>query len=137
MTIYFEWKSGMSVEEENIDKQHQKLLEQLNKIIDAMVFGVTSKEVQEAVSFFEGYFKEHFFYEESYMEKHNYPFLGEHKTRHADFIKKYFSFKEKLNSDFKHNELIIEIEAYLGKWWIEHIGKEDQEYHNFIKKLDD
>lgn len=132
MINYFEWTKDMSVDEDNIDYQHQQLLEQLNKIIDVMFLGTKSKEVSEAVSFFEKYYKEHFSYEEYYMEKHNYPALEEHKSKHGDFIKKYFAFKEKLGKGVKLDELTMEIEKYLGKWWIEHIGREDQKYRLFL-----
>lgn len=134
MKIYFEWTKNMSVEEGNIDHQHQKLLDQLNKVIDAMVFGVDSKEVHEAVNFFDKYCKEHFSYEEHYMKEHSYPYIEEHKNKHQEFSGKYIVFKEKLNSGMSAEQLITEIETYLGKWWIEHIGKEDQKYHSFIKE---
>jgi hemerythrin-like metal-binding protein len=132
MKINFQWTKDMSVDENNIDHQHQRLLEQLNKVIEAMVFGTSSKEVSEAVSFFDQYFREHFVYEENYMREHRYPALEEHKVQHGDFIKKYFAFKDKLDSGTNSDKLIMEIETYLGKWWIEHIGKEDQKYHYFI-----
>jgi hemerythrin-like metal-binding domain len=132
MSIYFEWTKNLSVGESHIDNQHQKLLAQVNKIIEAMVFGATSKEVVEAVSFFDEYVKEHFSYEEDYMRKNNYPGLEEHKKRHQEFKKNNFSFKEKLNAGVSPRELIMDIETYLGQWWITHIGKEDKKYHNFI-----
>ena len=132
MKINFKWTKEMSVGEEHIDHQHQRLLEQLNKVIDAIVFGATPKEVFEAVDFFNKYFREHFSYEEKYMQENNYPGLEEHKNKHEDFVKKYFIFKDKLDRGDDSGELIMEIETYLGQWWIEHIGKEDQKYHHFI-----
>lgn len=134
MTLYFKWKEDMSVGEVNIDHQHEQLLEQLNKVIDSMVFGVKSKEAKEAIDFFDKYFKEHFSYEEEYMSKHNYPEIIEHKKKHQEFIDKYLIFKEKLDKGVNESNLITEIEIYLGKWWIEHIGIEDQKYHFYINK---
>lgn len=123
----------MSVGENHIDSQHEKLLSQLNKIIYVISFGSTYKEVTEALSFFDEYVKEHFAYEENYMERHGYPKLHEHKRRHKDFVSNYLSFKKKLKSGVEPRELIVEIKTYLGQWWIKHISKEDQMYHIFIK----
>jgi hemerythrin len=120
------------VGEDHLDNQHKKLLAQVNKVIEAMVFGATSKEVSEAISFFDEYITEHFSDEEDYMRKHNYPNLKEHQEKHQDFIKSYFSFKEKLKSGVEPRELIMDIETFLGQWWITHIGKEDRKYHIFI-----
>ena len=33
MSIYFKWNKEMSVDEDHIDKQHKRLLGQINKII--------------------------------------------------------------------------------------------------------
>jgi hemerythrin-like metal-binding protein len=135
MSIHFEWTKNMSVGESHIDEQHQKLLSQLNKIIDAMVVGVKSKETSEAINFFDEYIKEHFSYEEYYMQEYSYPFLREHIKKHEDFIKNYVAFLDKLNSGVNANELITEVETYLGEWWVNHIGKEDQQYHQFIDSI--
>ena len=132
MSIYFEWTEDMSVGEDHIDNQHQKLLLQINKIIYAMTFGATSKEVSEAVHFFDEYVNEHFTYEEKYMKEHNYPDFDEHKKRHKDFAKNNLDFKKRLKSGIEPRELILDIETYIGQWWLKHIGQEDKKYHDFI-----
>ena len=101
-----------------------------------MVFGgVNSKEVSEAVGFFDEYIREHFSYEEEYMLKHHYPEIKKHIEKHHAFADNYISFKERLNGGAKLNDLIMEIEKYLGEWWIEHIGKEDKKYHDYIENV--
>jgi hemerythrin-like metal-binding protein len=132
MSIYFEWTKDMSVGEDHIDNQHQKLLLQINEIIHAMTFGATSKEVSEAIHFFDGYVNDHFSYEEEYMRKYNYPEFDEHRGRHKEFILNNLSFKKKLNSGVSPRELILDIETYIGQWWLKHIGQEDKKYHDFI-----
>jgi hemerythrin len=135
MTIYFKWTKDMSVGEDHIDHQHQELLEQLNKIIEVMISGAQPKEVSEAVDFFDRYYQEHFSYEEHYMKENNYTFLEEHQGKHKEFMDKYIAFKNRLEGGSRLNELVLEIETYLGQWWIEHIGKEDQKYHHFINGI--
>jgi hemerythrin len=135
MSIYFEWTKDMSVGEDHIDNQHQTLLLQINKIIHTMTFGATSKEVAEAVKFFDEYVKEHFSYEEEYMKKHNFPDFDEHKKRHEEFAQNNLNFKKRLKSGVEPRELILDIETYIGQWWIKHIGKEDKKYHDFIDNM--
>ncbi|MBI3888202.1 hemerythrin family protein [Candidatus Nomurabacteria bacterium] len=136
MSTYFRWIESMSVGESDIDKQHQRLLSQVNKIEDAISFGATSKEVAEALEFFDKYIQEHFSYEESYMKEHNYPYLEEHKKEHENFIKNNSLFKEALKRGLNPRELILDVETYLGQWWMKHICKVDKKYHDFISELE-
>ena len=129
MQIHFEWTETMSVGEPIIDAQHQKLLAQLNKVIDAMVSDVGSKEVVDALAFFEQYMNEHFSYEEKYMLEHSYAELEEHKKKHQSFKDKYSDFKNKLDAGTTPGQVLIGIEEFLGEWWLEHIGHEDRKYY--------
>lgn len=132
MSVYFEWKESMSVGEPTIDAQHQRLLAQVNKVIEAMVFGINSKEVAEAMSFFDSYINEHLTYEENYMQRRSYLDLDKHKQKHQDFRKKYAEFNEKLKAGKTSSELLIEMEEFLGNWWLSHIGYEDKKYHDAL-----
>jgi hemerythrin-like metal-binding protein len=127
--IHFDWTEDMSVGESTIDAQHQRLLSQLNKVIDAMVFGEASKEVAEALKFFEQYINEHLAYEEDYMQRRGYRDIDEHKKKHQDFRDKYADFKKKLDAGTTPESVLVEIEGFLGEWWLEHIGHEDRKYY--------
>lgn len=129
LNTHFDWTEKMSIGESTIDAQHQRLLSQLNKVIDAMMFGAESKEVAEALSFFEQYIKEHLAYEEDYMQRHGYFDLDEHKKKHQNFRDNYADFKKKLDSGMTPANVLVEIEGFLGNWWIEHIGDEDRKYY--------
>ncbi len=124
----------MSVGESTIDAQHQRLLSQLNKVIDAMGFGEASKEVAEALRFFEQYINEHLAYEENYMQQHGYRGIDEHKKKHKDFRDRYADFKKKLDSGTTPESVLVEMEGFLGNWWIEHIGHEDRKYYLALRE---
>ena len=133
MTIHFKWKENFSVGDEVIDAQHKKLLAQINKILDAVVFGVEANDVQaKMIPFLDQYIKEHFSYEEEYMKKIGYPHLDEHVKMHGDFIQMYYKFKSEFNDGTNKDKLISDIESYVGEWWINHIGKEDKKYHLYL-----
>ena len=129
MNIHFEWTEDMSVGESASDAQHQKLLSQVNKLIDAMASGAASTEVAEALNFFEQYINEHLAYEEAYMQRRGFVDLEAHKKIHQSFRKKYADFKTKLNSGLVADDVLVEMEGFLGQWWIEHIGYEDKKYY--------
>lgn len=133
MSIFFEWTESISVGNEVIDNQHKKLLAQVNKIINAMAFGTDSKELKGIINFFDDYIKEHFSYEEEYMKKIGFPNIEEHKQKHFDFIEKYNKFKNDFEQNVEKEKLIMEMEKYIGEWWIEHIGKEDKKYQLFLE----
>ena len=130
--IHFTWTEDMSVGEKTLDAQHQKLLAQLNKVIDALSFGPSSKEVDEALHFFEEYVTEHLTYEEDYMQRRGFHDLEVHKAKHQVFRDKYKDFKDKLASGKLSTNDLIHIEQFLGRWWIEHISYEDQRYHQTL-----
>lgn len=132
MQIHFEWNEGLSVGEATIDTQHQKLLAQVNELIDAMVYGADSKEVASAVAFLGQYADEHLVYEEAYMERLGFKDLAHHKTIHDDFRKKYSEFKTRLEAGKTPENVLIEMEGFLGQWWLGHIGYEDRKYHEAL-----
>jgi hemerythrin len=133
MTIYFEWTKDISVCEEIIDNQHKQLLEQINKVLNAVVFGVESFKIkEETIEFLGRYIKEHFSYEEEYMKKIGYPEMKEHIKKHHRFIIKYNKIKDEYIHGSDKDTLLLEIEKYVGSWWIEHIGKEDKKYHLYL-----
>jgi hemerythrin-like metal-binding protein len=132
-TAHFEWTPNMSVGESTIDAQHQKLLSQLNTVIDAMALGSNSAEVANALKFFEQYVNEHLAYEETYMRRHEYAELDAHKKAHEGFRRKYAEFKKQFDSGTTPFLLLVDMEGFLGQWWIEHIGHEDRKYYLAFK----
>ena len=133
MSIHFEWTKEISVDNEVIDGQHKRLLDQINKILDEIVSGVDHVKVKEAIEFLDKYIQEHFTYEENYMMSINYPHLEEHKKFHYEFIQKYYKFKEDFKTGVDNKALLVEIEGYIGNWWLNHIGKEDKKYKLFLE----
>ena len=134
MKYLFEWSPAISVHENTIDTQHQRLLGQVNTLLSYIVAEKESSIVNDAVTFLDKYINEHFSYEEKYMRDHNYPDINTHLKLHDDFIENYKTFKDKLNAGVSKDILALEIEQYIGNWWLTHIGVEDKKYADFIEK---
>lgn len=128
----FKWTKEISVHEAVIDLQHQRLLDQVNKLIDATLNKFDYDVLAEAVKFFDDYINEHFHYEENYMKSMRYPAIGSHLEMHKDFIDHYNSFKKEI--DVRGNpKTLFEMETYIGNWWLNHIGIEDKKYAVFLE----
>jgi len=136
MRYLFEWTPAISVGDETIDKQHQKLLNELNVLLSNLFAGSSDKIINEAVSFLSEYIDGHLAYEEKYMEEHKYPEIDFHKSLHRGFMDQYEVFKKRLAAGASKKELILEIEEYIGSWWIHHISIEDKKYAVFIQQME-
>jgi hemerythrin len=133
MNIGFEWTPDISVNNATIDTQHQELLAHINTLL-AIVSGVESEEtLEETIAFLDRYIAEHFLYEEAYMEESSYPDIEAHKKIHADFNEQYEIFKKKLRDSGPSQSLVLDVETYLGTWWINHIGVDDKKYALWIE----
>jgi hemerythrin len=131
--VKFEWSPDISVGDDDLDRQHQMLLGQINSLIDYVADGMRGELVDDAILFLDRYINEHFVDEEAYMRKHNYPHIDEHIELHRGFADKYVRLKEKLEKGVTIPILIADIEIYLGRWWLEHIGVEDKKYALFVE----
>jgi len=125
----------MSVFDEKIDAQHQKLLNQVNVMLSSILGGKGHETVHDAINFLDKYIFEHLAYEEVYMSEHKYPDIENHKKMHRDFIEHYKKFKKNFEAGASKEVLALDIEQYIGNWWIEHIGVEDKKYALFVKNL--
>ena len=124
----------MSVGDETIDAQHQKLLKEIDVLLSAFITNSSDMKISEAINFLSAYITEHLAYEESYMEKHHYPEIEFHKSLHRNFIDHYELFKKEITNEIPKQELISEIAEYIGKWWLQHILIEDKKYALFIQQ---
>lgn len=130
------WDPSLSVDEETIDNQHQKLLTKIDELLSAMQKNKGEPIILEIIGFFQKYADEHFTYEEKYMAEHNYPQLEEHKSLHKEFIKKYQVFKERFTNEGATKDLMVQVQNFLLKWWLNHIELEDHKYYVYIKEME-
>ena len=80
------WTPKMSVGEKNIDNQHKRLINELNRLHSNLHQESSLSQNRELIHFLDKHINEHFVYEENYMKKHDYPKLTEHHKSHHGFI---------------------------------------------------
>jgi hemerythrin len=131
----FEWTPSMSVNEVKIDLQHKQLLNQVNVVLSELLNKLDNDTVKKAVDFLSNYIETHLKFEEEYMVANSYPNFDMHKQAHTDFIVHYEEFKKRFEGGADQNELALEIEQYIGNWWVHHIGEVDHKYAEYIASI--
>gem|GEM_PF-1532668 len=125
------WDDSFSVGQDRIDKDHQKLIQLLNKTTHK---SLPKAEINDIILDLIRYTQYHFAREEALMESINYPALTEHREQHRLFILKV----EKMAGKWFNQqtaETLAELRRLLSKWLIEHICKSDSEIGVFIESV--
>jgi hemerythrin len=127
---FINWDNSYSVNIPGIDRQHQKLIQMINDLNDAMRQGkgndVVGKLIRELVSYTETHFRN----EEDYFERFGYPDTAAHTLEHANFVKKIAQFEDDYHSG--HLSLSIDIMRFLSDWLLRHISGSDMRYAPYL-----
>jgi hemerythrin-like metal-binding domain len=127
---HLQWSDELSVGVEVIDKQHQRIIEYVNKLHDNLHDRETLKDVLEDTI---EYTESHFGFEEEMMAEAGYPYLRAHKRIHDLFIRRVARYKERFLAG---EDIAEELHDTLVRWLITHIKSEDANYGpSLIKKF--
>jgi len=124
------WDESFSVNNEEIDKQHKKWIAIMNELHDSLMEGnINEYKTVNTIESMKEYVRDHFTYEEEYMQKINYPDLALHKNIHSKF---YVQVSDYYN-DIKSGRIVLttEIMKILINWLKNHILIEDKKYSIF------
>jgi hemerythrin len=87
------WTDSFSVKVTEIDTQHKKLIELINKLYDAMKVGKSKDVMGEILNNLISYTATHFKTEEKYFDLYSYPEKEIHKAGHKQFVETVTKFK--------------------------------------------
>ena len=126
------WNPSYSVKVAESDRQHQKLIDMINELNDAMAKGKGRDVLAGILDGLLLYTQTHFAMEERYFDQLKYPDAAEHKGQHAAFIKKIKEFRD----GFAKNtlNLTINVMDFLSDWLIKHICGTDKKYSDFFNQ---
>lgn len=124
------WSLDLSVNVQEIDHQHQKLVQMLNELHDSMTKTSSKETLAPVLKGLVDYAVVHFGFEESYFDRFDYPDKEAHKREHRDFIKKVVDFRK----EFDSGRLLISMELmdFLKNWLVNHIQGTDKKYGPFL-----
>lgn len=116
-----------------IDKEHQELIEAVNKLLEACSEGKGRASMDETINFLNNYVNQHFSHEEQLQVRCRYPGL----TAHRAFHEKYKQTLKEITSRISESGPTI---AELGKLnkhislLISHISTEDKKLGAFLNQ---
>ena len=127
-----QWDQSLAVGVHEIDGQHQKLVQMICDLHEAMRTGKGKGQVEQILTELENYSVEHFGYEEKLMEQHKYPGYLNHRKEHEAFVDKVIAF----GNDFRANRaaLTTEVMNFLKNWLVGHIKGTDKKYSSFFNE---
>jgi hemerythrin len=134
MSIGWEWSDNLATGVTEIDNQHKEIFSRAGKLSAACSEGKGKEEVLRLLLFLEDYIKEHFAAEERLQLRHGYPEYAAHKSQHT----RYISDVARLTTAFREEgatlSLVIMTNKTLASWLVQHIGKTDREFANYLRE---
>ncbi|WP_428559857.1 MAG: bacteriohemerythrin [Solidesulfovibrio sp. DCME] len=127
-----QWDDSLAVGLREIDSQHQKLVQMICDLHEAMRSGKGKHQVEAILRELEEYAVEHFGYEEKLMEQYKYPGYLNHRKEHDKFVDQVIAF----GNDFRANKaaLTTEVMNFLKNWLVGHIKGTDKKYGPFFNE---
>ncbi|MBF0474087.1 MAG: hemerythrin family protein [Nitrospirae bacterium] len=127
--ITFDEKITVHIKE--IDDHHQTLVRLINELYDAVVEGKGEETVSVVLPELINYTMYHFFAEEDYMVKYEYPKYHDHKMEHAKLIDQTLELYERYNEGVKISNAVLD---FLKDWLNGHIMGLDIELGHFLQE---
>ncbi len=127
-----EWKEEYSLGLQEIDNQHIKLIELINRLYDAFIKRQQSDEVIKVIVELSEYIDVHFSTEEVYFKRFNYAETTEHIKEHHFFIEKVKEFQTQVKEN--KGRYVFNIINFLQDWLVNHITVTDKKYIECFKK---
>lgn len=125
------WTADLDTGFDDIDEQHQILVDYINKLYDANETGDREQILNEIQGVID-YAGVHFGLEEQMLAEAQYPMLEPHKKVHQNFVTKMVDFQSRYeNGD---NEAVAEMLNLLDGWLFRHIRLNDHGYIDCVKK---
>lgn len=127
---FIEWSSELSVGFSQIDEEHKKLVDLVNRLHEAMSKGKSSQILGSLFDEMVSYTQTHFHSEERLMKDHAYPEIIAHVKEHQDLIRQVGDLHEK----YKAGTALLSIATmdFLKKWLASHILGTDLKLGNFL-----
>lgn len=120
------WDDKYSVEIQEIDEQHKRLIEIINELYAALSSNSSHDQVAHVLDELVDYTKVHFAVEETLMRIFSYEEYDEHKAIHDNIVSKVLNFQTKfLQGDTKVG---MELLLFLKDWLFDHINSVDKRY---------
>ena len=124
------WRAQYNLGLDEIDAQHQSLLELINKAWRAIVRRSDPSVVLAVIDELERYTLAHFTAEETFMRVTGYPAFEAHKREHQAFVARIAEERQRAATT---GSLSLDLMHFLRDWLIDHIVVSDKAYAEFTR----
>jgi hemerythrin len=128
---YLHWSSDLETGIEDIDNQHKRIVDYLNELNSANETG-NRNATKDVLNKLIDYTQTHFTFEESLLERANYPFLRAHKRVHDIFAQRIADFLKRADAG---EDITPELLSMLKIWLVNHIKGDDADYADSVRKM--
>ena len=127
------WDKTLSVEFEEIDEDHRRLVEIFNILNHSVTEGEAANYIEAVLEELICFTAWHFRHEERLMVKYDYDGFIEHKTEHQELID---SAKELQQEFLKRGKLLLSEDIkYLERWLTGHIFAADMDLGSYLVEM--
>jgi hemerythrin-like metal-binding protein len=126
------WSDQYSVGVNELDHQHQKLMDILNHLHEKTLAEAPKEVIETLAKQLEEYTLRHFAAEEGLMARANYPHADDHHKQHVVLLEQIERFRKFYSSG--DIPVSAEVLDFLRDWLANHILEEDKEYEPWLTK---
>jgi len=124
---FFQWDTSLDVGVEEMNHQHQILIDLMNVLYEKNLAGATQPELLKSVHDLLNYVVKHFQEEESYMASIHFPLLEVHQKLHKNLLTTLRNFAEELTNT-PTAKIDDKFMIFLNLWISTHIRGIDTKY---------
>lgn len=132
-TQLVQWRKQLSVGNEEIDRQHKRLINLINEMYNSLVTGRGKDTIRWVMDELVDYTKTHFGYEESFMAKIEYPYIAEHLHEHEGLTEQVLELSRRSMLPDVEMGLVLETLNFLKDWLMRHIIASDLKCIKYAK----
>ena len=128
-----DWSSVLSVEVDEIDEDHRKLVSIFNILNHAVTEGESPEYLAAVLEELINCTVWHFSHEERLMLKYDYPKADEHKDMHRELIQSVKELQQKISQ--ADRSMAEEDISFLERWLTEHILTDDMRLGAYLSQV--
>jgi len=132
VTMGIDWNDILSVGIAEMDEEHKELFRRINALLVGLLGPEGGANISKLVTAIIEYTVYHFNDEQDLMRREKYPRLEQHIVLHTAFLKEFGEIQTLLAEGHFSANLLIRIQDKVVNWLLEHIGKVDRDYSEFI-----
>lgn len=127
------WDDSVKIGIDEVDRQHRKLIELINKLHSAMRNRAGHTVLSQIFTELVDYTEKHFSDEERLLQKSGYEKLNEHKDIHRKMVNQVKEYKDQFETG--KATVTIDLMNLLSDWLVRHIQGIDRQYVSTVKGI--